>query len=196
MTSGARGWPSSWLALLAATVFVGVAGYMIASAVRSPSGADSAGVRTGLLDDRRLALGEPAPDFALASVRGEAEVIRLSAFRGKAVVINFYASWCGPCRRELPDFEIVAGEFADSVAFIAVNVQESRQNALRILDETGATFPAVLDSEGDVARRYGLRGMPSTYVLDAAGVVRKLGPGAIDADTLRQELREVIGNGR
>lgn len=193
MTIGARVRSNSWLALVGAIVFVGAAGYMIATGVWSRSDAGPVGVRTGLLDDHRLALGEPAPDFALASVRGEGKVIRLSEFRGQVVVVNFYASWCGPCRRELPDFEIIAGEFKNSVAFIAVNVQESQANALRILDETGATFPAVLDTKGDVARRYGLRGMPSTYLLDASGVVRKFGPGAIDADTLRQELKEVVG---
>lgn len=192
MTGSTRVRSNLWLALAGAIVFAGAAGYMIMKVPSSPSGEGPSSASIGLLDDRRLALGEPAPDFALASVREDGEVIRLSTFLGKAVVVNFYASWCGPCRRELPDFEIVAGEFEDSVAFIAVNVQESQSNALRILVETGATFPAVLDSQGDVARRYGLRGMPSTYVLDASGVVRKFGPGAIDADTLRQELREVI----
>lgn len=173
-------------------MLLGAGAYVVLGSASSPSADHPAGATTGILDDRRLTLGEPAPDFALVSVRAQNEVIRLSSFRGKAVVVNFYASWCGPCRRELPDFEILAREFADNVAFIAVNVQESHSNALRILDETGATFPAVLDSNGDVARRYGLRGLPSTYVLDASGVVRQLGPGAIDAETLRAEINAAL----
>lgn len=151
------------------------------------------GPTIGLLDNRQLALGQPAPGFALPSVRDPEAVVALADFRGRAVVVNFFASWCGPCRRELPDFEAVAREFEDDVAFVAVNVQETRADALGILEEAGVTFPAVLDSDGEVARRYGLRGMPSTYLLDREGVVRKIGPGAIDAAGLRQALQEILG---
>lgn len=181
------------LVLLGVGVFAGAAAFLAIRANSSDQDGAPAGESPGLLDDNRLELGAPAPDFALPSVRSENEVLRLSGLRGKAVVVNFYASWCGPCRQELPDFEAVSREFADEVTFIAVNVQESRADALRILEETGATFPAVLDSDGEVAARYGLRGMPSTYLLDAEGVVRKFGPGALDADTLRSELRELLG---
>lgn len=86
----------------------------------------------------------------------------------------------------------VPRELGGQVAFVAVNVQESRADALGILNETGATFPAVLDTDGDVTRWYGVRGMPSTYLLDPDGLVRKFGPGALDADTLRSNLLEVI----
>ena len=150
------------------------------------------GKALGLLDGQQLRLGEPAPDFSLVSVRDENEVLRLSDLRGKAVVVNFYASWCGPCRQELPEFEAVSRELADEVAFLAVNVNESRGDALGILESTGATFPAVLDSDGSVAERYGLRGMPSTFLLDSNGVVRKFGPGAVDGETLRTELLAII----
>lgn len=172
-----------------ALLFAGVAAFMAARAGSSPADGPE---RLGLLDDNRVAVGELAPDFALLSVRSESEVLRLTDFRGKAVVVNFYASWCGPCRQELPDFEAVSRDLAAEVAFIAVNVQESRADALGILSETGTTFPAVLDTDGEVARRYGLRGMPSTYLLDADGRVRKFGPGALAAETLRSELRAII----
>ncbi|WP_322797407.1 TlpA disulfide reductase family protein [Tepidiforma sp.] len=162
--------------------------------VRGRGGGEAdGGEAIGLLDDRQLAIGQPAPVFALPSVRDPGEVVSLADFHGRAVVVNFYASWCGPCRRELPDFEAVAQEFRDDVVFVAVNVQESRSDALGILEETGVTFSAVLDSDGGVARRYGLRGMPSTYLLDREGVVRKIGPGAIDAAGLRQALQEILG---
>jgi cytochrome c biogenesis protein CcmG/thiol:disulfide interchange protein DsbE len=180
------------LAVGGAALFAGAAAFLAIRAGSFDGDGAAAGTRLGLIDDNRVAIGEPAPGFALASVRTESEVLHLSDFRGKAVVVNFYASWCGPCRQELPDFEAVSRDLAAEVAFIAVNVQESRADALGILDETGATFPAVLDTDGEVARRYGLRGMPSTYLLDADGVVRKFGPGALDAETLRTELREII----
>ena len=190
--SGAK---SGWLlAVVGALAFSAVAGFAVFRA--GPSGPGPGAATVGLLDQRQIAQDEPAPDFALVSVRNEGDVLRLSDLRGKVVVLNFYASWCGPCRRELPDFEVISKEFSGSVAFLAVNVRESPADALRILQETGATFPAVLDSDGDVARRYALRGMPSTFVLDDSGVVRKMGPGAIDADTLRGEIRAILADKR
>lgn len=179
------------LAVGGALLFGAAAAVMALRAGPAPGDRPATG-ELGILDDRRVAVGEPAPDFALASVRAEDEILRLSDFRGRAVVVNFYASWCGPCRQELPDFEAVSQELSGEVAFIAVNVQESRGPALGILDDTGATFPAVLDSDGEVTRRYGVRGMPSTYLLDSGGIVRKFGPGAIDAETPRAELRAII----
>ena len=186
---------SSWgLTILGALAFSGVIGLAVFRADRS--GPEPLTVTVGLLDQRQLAEGDIAPDFALVSVRDEGKIIRLSDLRGKAVVVNFYASWCGPCRQELPDFEIVSHEFSDRVVILAVNVQESPASALGILRDTGATFPAVLDTNGEVARRYGIRGMPSTYLLDASGIVRKSGPGAIDAERLRTELRAILGDSR
>ena len=184
---------SRWvLTVFGALAFSAVAGFVVFR--DGPSVPEPGAATVGLLDQRQIAQDEAAPDFALVSVRNEGDVLRLSDLRGKVVVLNFYASWCGPCRRELPDFEVISKEFSGSVAFLAVNVRESPADALRILQETGATFPAVLDPDGDVARRYGLRGMPTTFVLDGAGVVRKMGPGAIDAGTLRGEIREVLSD--
>lgn len=178
------------LPVAAVLVFAAAAGFL---ALRSRDDQPSAsGSALGLLGAQQLRLNEPAPDFRLASVRDENEALRLSDLRGKAVVVNFYASWCGPCRTELPAFEAVSREMASDVAFIAINVSESRQDALGILQSAGVTFPAVLDSDGSVAERYGLRGMPSTFLLDRDGVVRKFGPGAVDAETLRTELQAIL----
>lgn len=180
------------LTLVGVAVFGAAFGFLALREGGSPHGGAAHVTPRGLLDEQQLRLGEPAPDFALVSVRDEGELIRLSELRGKAVVVNFYASWCGPCRQELPAFEKVSRELSSDVAFIAVNVQESRADAVGILDSTGVTFPAVLDEDGSVAQRYGLRGMPSTFLLDADGVVRKFGSGAIDAETLRTELLAII----
>lgn len=180
------------LAVVGIAVFGAAVGFLAFRGGDSDPDGAADGKALGILDGQQLRLGEPAPDFTLVSVRDENEFLRLSDFRGKAVVVNFYASWCGPCRQELPDFEAVSREMAEEVAFIAVNVSESRGDALGILEETGVSFPAVLDSDGSVAERYGLRGMPSTYLLDANGVVHKFGPGAVDGETLRSELLAII----
>lgn len=180
------------LAVVGIAVFGAAVGFLALRGGGSEPDSAADGNALGLLDGQQLRLGEPAPDFTLESVREENTFLRLSDLRGKVVVVNFYASWCGPCRQELPDFEAVSREMAEEVAFIAVNVSESRGDALGILESTGATFPAVLDSDGSVAERYGLRGMPSTYLVDANGIVRKFGPGAVDAETLRSELLAII----
>ena len=180
------------MAAMGVSVFGAVVGFLALQGGASEPDGTAAGNVLGLLDGQQLRLGEPAPDFALASVRDENEFVRLSDLRGKAVVVNFYASWCGPCRQELPEFESVSRELADEVAFIAVNVNESRGDALGILESTGVTFLAVLDSDGSVAARYALRGLPSTFLLDANGIVRKIRPGAVDVETLRSELLAII----
>ncbi len=151
-------------------------------------------LNTGVIGGGTIEIGSAPPDFVLESVREPGALVRLSDHQGKVVVVNFYASWCGPCRQELPDFEQVSREFADEVVFIAVNVQESRDQATGILDETGVTFTAVLDADGAVANAYRVQGMPSTYLLDADGILRKFGPGAIDGETLRQELRAILAD--
>lgn len=142
----------------------------------------------GLIDDAKLEVGKPAPDFALVDARDGTTVRRLSDFRGRTVVLNWYASWCGPCRRELPDFEEAFQALGPDVVVLAVNLRESPSSATGILDDTGATFPAVLDSEGEVAIRYGVRGMPTTFFIDEEGIVRMAGAGTITREQLQEEL--------
>ncbi|MGD9935160.1 MAG: TlpA family protein disulfide reductase [Dehalococcoidia bacterium] len=142
----------------------------------------------GLLDDAKVEVGKRAPDFGLVDARDGVTVRRLSDYRGSTVVLNWYASWCGPCRRELPDFEEAFQALGPNVVVLAVNLRESPSAATGILDDTGATFPAVLDSDGDVAARFGVRGMPTTFFIDGDGIVRMAGAGTITREQLKAEL--------
>ena len=151
-----------------------------------------AGIEAGVIDrDQRPEVGQPAPDFALANARAPDRAVRLSDFRGRPVVLNWFATWCGPCRAEIPDFQAAYEALGGAVVFLGVNLEESAEDAAGMLDEFGATYPALLDAEGDVALHYRLPGMPTTFFIDAEGVVRAWGAGLIVEETLVAELAKL-----
>ena len=151
-----------------------------------------AGLEAGVIDrDQRPEVGQPAPDFALANARAPGRAVRLSDFRGRPVVLNWFATWCGPCRAEIPDFQAAYEALGGAVVFLGVNLEESAEDSAGMLDEFGATYPALLDAEGDVALHYRLPGMPTTFFIDADGVVRAWGAGLIVEETLVAELAKL-----
>ena len=147
-----------------------------------------AGRETGVIDSHPPEVGELAPDFALVNARNPELVVRLSDFRGKPVVLNWYASWCGPCRREIPDFQKAYEALDGEVVFLGVNLQEDAGQAVGLLDVFVAKYPAVLDVDGAVAVHYRIPGMPTTFFIDADGIVRASGAGLIVEEVLVQEL--------
>lgn len=149
------------------------------------------GARLGPLDDSVATLGKPAPDFALIDARDGVTVRRLSDYRGKVVVLNWFASWCGPCEREMPDFERAWRQVPDRLVVLGVNLLEDRDRAKGMLERLGVTFPAVLDSEGRVAQAYRVSGMPTTFFIDETGVIRSAGAGLVTPETLRAELAKL-----
>ena len=144
-------------------------------------GSDTLGVAEGALT---VEVGEPAPDFALAAPDGE--VMRLSDFRGQTVVLNFWATWCGPCRAEMPELQRVYEErsAAGDLVVLAVNVQESAGAVEAFFEEFELTFPTVLDAQGEVTEEYGLLGLPGTFFIDADGVLRSRVLGPVLGDLL------------
>lgn len=143
---------------------------------------------TGLLGTDRPEIDQPAPDFALVDARDGVSIVKLSDFRGKAVVVNWYASWCGPCRREIPDFEQAYQALGDEVVFLGVNYLESRARALEMLDKYGGTYPAVLDSSGVVSDHYRVTFMPTTFFVDRDGILRSVKTGQVSPDDLSRHL--------
>jgi thiol-disulfide isomerase/thioredoxin len=142
----------------------------------------------GMLEEGRPDVGSPAPDFALADVRDGGETRQLSDFEGNPVVLNWYATWCAPCRDEIPLFQEAQDALGDDVAFLLVNLEEPRDRAEGMLDELGASMTAVLDSEGEVAERYRVTGMPTTYFIDADGTVESTSSGGMDEEQLQEAL--------
>jgi thiol-disulfide isomerase/thioredoxin len=122
-------------------------------------------------------VGAQAPDFTLTGLDGTP--VRLSDFRGKTVLLNFWATWCGPCRKEFPELVNLSQQEGDrGLVVLAVDVSESRDDVARFAQELGVTFPIVLDSESTVAHSYRLVGLPTSFFVDGGGVVRaqQLGP--------------------
>jgi peroxiredoxin len=141
------------------------------------------------------ATGEPAPDFTLPARGGDE--IRLSDLRGQVVMINFWATWCGPCRQEMPLLEQVHARYEPlGFTLLGINVEPDSSAARKWLEQVPVSFPILFDTESIVAERFGVEGMPSTVFVDRAGRVRhvhrgyKPGDEARYADLIRGLVKE------
>ena len=125
-----------------------------------------------------------APGFSLPSVRNAADAVSLDMRDGRPAVVNFFASWCAPCKRELPHFASASRRLEGEVAFIGIAHQDDAGLAAEMLDEFEIRYPAGNDPDGDLARRYLLRGMPSTAFVAADGTLVGVAAGELDAGEL------------
>ena len=118
---------------------------------------------------------EAAPDFAVETFDGE--TLRLSDLRGQVVVLNFWASWCPPCRWEMPFFETISQEYKDrGVVFLGIAISDTIEDASDFADSAGVTYPLALDTTNEIARDYETLGLPTTFLIDKDGVIqRRLG---------------------
>lgn len=139
------------------------------------------------------ASADPAPDFTLQSSTGEN--VRLAEQRGQVVMLNFWASWCGPCRKEMPLLDAMYQRYS-SAGFVlyGVNVEEDNTDAKKLLKELGVTFPVLFDTESKASSLYNVDAMPTTVVIDKKGQVRFVNRGYKDGDEnkYRDQIRELI----
>jgi peroxiredoxin len=139
--------------------------------------------------------GQEAPDFALKSSTGEN--LRLSEYRGDVVMINFWATWCGPCRQEMPLLDELYGRY-QRVGFnlLGVNIDDDSRRAMQMIDELGVSFPVLFDSRKEVSELYDVEAMPVTVLVDREGTIRYIHhgykPGYEEKylDQIRSLLRE------
>jgi len=135
--------------------------------------------------------GVAAPDFTGELMDGTS--ITLSELQGKPVIINFWATWCGPCVKEMPAFERLKDDFGDKIGIIAVNCGDDAETVKDFVEENGYTFPVVLDEEYSISMLYPTNSIPYTVVLDAEGKVAHISTGALDADTMYERYKEALG---
>jgi cytochrome c biogenesis protein CcmG, thiol:disulfide interchange protein DsbE len=133
-----------------------------------------------------------APDFTLGRLDRDGE-LTLSSLRGRGVVLNFWASWCVPCKDEAPVLEQVWRENRDrGLTVVGLDAKDFRGDARRFMRRFDLTFPVVFDGPGDTVSNYGVTGFPETFVLDREGRVIEAFVGAVDSDEDRARLRTAV----
>ena len=139
-------------------------------------------------DDAKQQLTK-APDFAVYDSSGRK--VNLSDYIGKPIVLNFWASWCGPRQSEMPDFHEKYLELGDEIHFLMVNMtggRETLSSAKAFISEKGYTFPVFYDTDSDAAMTYNVYSLPTTYFIDAEGYLIAQATGAISANTLQKGI--------
>jgi cytochrome c biogenesis protein CcmG/thiol:disulfide interchange protein DsbE len=136
----------------------------------------------------------PAPAFNLRAL-DSGQPVSLQQFRGRPVVINFWASWCGPCRQEHPVLEWGQQQFGGQVQFLGVVFEDTEENARRFLYDMGASFPQLIDPSGRTPVDYGVAGVPETYFIDSNGIIKGKHVGPIPPQELAARIQALGGGG-
>ena len=142
-------------------------------------------------------IGHPAPDFSLAMLRpkGEQSQLSLSNFKGKPVVLNFWASWCDPCKEEMPLLENTWQQMqaqGKNVVFLGIDFQDSNGDATSFLQQYSITYPIVLDANGSVANNYGIASLPVTIFINRNGTVTSRVARQLTRQALSSNLQQII----
>ena len=163
------------------------------TAVVSPAGTASRA------DDQsprpHAAVGEPAPELVLPSLRQGNDPVRLSDYRGKVVYLDFWSSWCAPCRRAMPQLDALRQEYSrKDFEVVGVNVDTIAADARRFLERVPVSYPIAADPAGHTARRFGVDTLPALVVIDGRGVIRDVlrGSATEARDDLEAALVELI----
>lgn len=130
-----------------------------------------------------------APDFTLKDLKGTQ--VTLKNFKGRVVFLNFWATWCPPCRREMPSMERLYKQLKDrDFTMLAVDMQESEKRVRAFISEFSLSFPALLDLNGDISSLYGIVGLPTTYIIDREGKI--IGKAVGPRDWSSQESKQLF----
>jgi cytochrome c biogenesis protein CcmG/thiol:disulfide interchange protein DsbE len=170
----------------------------IVAFVAAQSSPDQAVVTDSGTDLPRLG-DEPAPDMAFALPPATLEgfaggpKVNLADYRGKPLVVNFWATWCAPCVKEMPEFQKASVAFGDKVALLGIDVEDAPPNAEPFVERLGIDYPMAIDPRRELYRQIGNIGMPTTLLVDSDGIVRYRHTGGLDLPELRALLRKHLG---
>jgi thiol-disulfide isomerase/thioredoxin len=162
-------------------VLISLAAIMIAGCVRPPSETEPA-----------VEIGRPAPEFKLPDLSGQE--VTLDQYKGKVVMLDFWATWCGPCRIVMPVLESIQKEYAGSMVLLAINLQEPRDMVRDYVRAQNIHSRILLDEEGSVGAAYGTDSIPMQILIDKKGIVRHIqaGFGPRTASQLRAEIGKLV----
>lgn len=138
-------------------------------------------------------VGFAAPDFTLPQIDGQ--TLSLRALRGQVVILNFWATWCAPCRAEMPALDrVYRDRRGNGVVVVGVNQMETAAQVQRYLSQLSLSFPIVLDEQGEVGRSYRVHALPTTYFVDRAGIIRDMVIGGpMSEATLQSKIAALLG---
>ncbi|MBC9782916.1 TlpA family protein disulfide reductase [Heliobacterium chlorum] len=140
-------------------------------------------------------VGKPAPAFTLKTADGKE--VSLADFKGKPVMLNFWASWCPPCRQEMPDIDVLAAEYKDKAVVIGVNLTQEERKAddgVKYFEKAKLKFPMLLDSDPNqsVSKAYRIYFKPTTFFIDKDGIIREVFIGAKEKENFAQQLNALL----
>jgi peroxiredoxin len=149
------------------------------------------------IDDSSLSIGinqgNIAPDFELDSLDGK--ILKLSDFRGQKVIVNMWATWCPPCRAEMPDMQKFYDKYKDeNTTVIAINMTTSEKSVDRIpefLDEFGITLPVLLDKQNKIGEIYQVYALPTSYIIDSQGIIQQKVTGPMNYEMMEKLVKEI-----
>jgi cytochrome c biogenesis protein CcmG, thiol:disulfide interchange protein DsbE len=135
-------------------------------------------------------IGSPAPEFALKSIDGS--TVQLSELRGKALMVNFWATWCPPCKEEMPVLQSAYEKYRDEgFEFVGIDMKEDEATVRNFVEEGGYSWTFLLDSDGQVSNSYRVVGVPTTYFIDREGIIQGMFIGAISKSVLESKLDSI-----
>ena len=154
-------------------------------------GFQGCGSESGTASSGKAEMDKPAPDFTLKDLDGN--TVRLSDFRGKVVFLNFWATWCPPCRAEMPDIEKVHRKYKDQdVVVLGIDLRESASTVRAFVEDGGYTWAFLLDTTGEVGSMYRVSAIPTSYFVDKKGIIRAVTIGGMTAATMEAKLAQAM----
>ncbi|WHX98269.1 redoxin domain-containing protein [Neobacillus sp. DY30] len=172
--------------VIAAVVLIALLGVAIVQAMDKKAEPENASQEAANMGG--LKVGAKAPDFELKTLAGD--TVKLSDLKGKKVMLNFWATWCPPCKAEMPAMEEFHKEAGDDVVILAVNI-DPHLDVKAFIDENGITFPIPLDEEDRVNEAYQVLSIPTTYFIDTKGNIGNKYIGAMNLDAMKQYTKDL-----
>lgn len=169
--------------IVIALVLIGLVGYAVFEFVQDQ--------RRGVTG---IEIGNTAPDFELQLLNDENETIRLSDLKGKKVVVNFWASWCKPCREEMPEIQTFYENKSNDVEVLAINMTASEvkaENAHKFVEGKGYTFPLLVDPKNQASSDYKVLGLPETFFINSDGTINDFIKGQMNLEMLESKVKKL-----